>query len=246
LNYILANIFAFSTSWQLHSYRRRSYRDLANYKQAQADLEEHTKNLERVVAERTEKLKDDERLAAIGATAGIVGHDIRNPLTAITGAVYVANKRLNNFLDGKDKEDLKENLNFIGDQTLYVNKIVADLQDYARPLNPEIAEANVENLFQSVLSTLKVPANIQVNRLVDQNFPPLRTDPDYIRRIMFNLCNNAVQAMPNGGTLTIRAACNGRERIFTAEDTGWGFLNKQEKNCLRRCSRLNRKGRALG
>jgi len=57
--------------------------------------------LERLVEERTKQLKDSERLAAIGATAGMVGHDIRNPLQAITGDLYLAKQIWRLFLKVK-------------------------------------------------------------------------------------------------------------------------------------------------
>ena len=63
--------------------------DVTERRKLEMELEKYTKNLENVVKERTEKLKDAERLAAIGATAGMVGHDIRNPLQAILGDLYL-------------------------------------------------------------------------------------------------------------------------------------------------------------
>ena len=71
----------------------------------QAKLEEYSKHLEELVEERTKQLKDSERLAAIGATAGMVGHDIRNPLQAITGDVYLAKTELEGIPDGEEKRE---------------------------------------------------------------------------------------------------------------------------------------------
>ena len=107
LSLLLANIIAFANSWQLHAYRRKRFRDMTERKELQDKLQEYTRHLERLVEERTEKLKNAERLAAIGATAGMVGHDIRNPLTAITGAVYIAQKRLNLLPESETKASFK-------------------------------------------------------------------------------------------------------------------------------------------
>ena len=63
--------------------------DITEQKRLQKEVEDYTKNLESLVKQRTKQLKDAERLAAIGATAGMVGHDIRNPLQAITSDVYL-------------------------------------------------------------------------------------------------------------------------------------------------------------
>ena len=64
--------------------------DISEFKKLQKELENYTRDLEKLVEKRTEELQKKERLAAIGATAGMVGHDIRNPLQAITGDVYLA------------------------------------------------------------------------------------------------------------------------------------------------------------
>ena len=63
--------------------------DITERKKAEMELEKRAKNLEHIVEERTNALRDSERLAAIGATAGMVGHDIRNPLQAMTGDIYL-------------------------------------------------------------------------------------------------------------------------------------------------------------
>ena len=79
----------FSGTGSLRSYIGIS-RDVSERKKAEEKLEEYRKNLEKLVEERTKQLKDSERLAAIGATAGMVGHDIRNPLQAITGDLILS------------------------------------------------------------------------------------------------------------------------------------------------------------
>ena len=79
--------------------------NITKRKKAEAKLEEYQKNLEKLVEERTNQLKDSERLAAIGATAGMVGHDIRNPLQAITSDVYLAKTDLASMPEGEAKEE---------------------------------------------------------------------------------------------------------------------------------------------
>jgi nitrogen fixation/metabolism regulation signal transduction histidine kinase len=167
---VFANIVGALSSRQLHAYRQKSFQDFVKREELQDTLEQHTKHLEELVAERTEKLKNAERLAAIGATAGMVGHDIRNPLTAITGAVYLAKNELKRVPEGNAKEKLKENIDFIGEQTFYVNKIVEDLQDYARPLNPNIEEIDLAQMVQHVISTLKIPQGITAQNLIESTY----------------------------------------------------------------------------
>ena len=116
---------------------------------------------EEQAAESAKKLKDAERLAAIGATAGMVGHDIRNPLQAIIGDVYLAKKELAYVPDSEEKNNAIESLAEIEKNIEYINKIVADLQDYARPLTPIVEETDIENLCQEVILKSNIPKDIK-------------------------------------------------------------------------------------
>ena len=99
-------------------------------------LKRYANQMEELANQRAAQLKDAERLAAIGATAGMVGHDIRNPLQAITGDVYLAKTELAKIPESEEKKNAVESLEEIEKNIDYINKIVADLQDFARPLNP--------------------------------------------------------------------------------------------------------------
>jgi signal transduction histidine kinase len=246
LSLLLTNIIGFSSSWHLHSYRRRSFQDLAKNKELQSRLEQQTNHLEELVEERTEKLKSAEHLAAIGATAGMVGHDIRNPLTAITGAVYIAQNKLKFLPDGEAKDSLKKNLDLIGDQTRYVNKIVADLQDYARPLKPEIEVTDLGKAILSALSTLRIPEGIIVEHLIEMENPRLKTDPLYLQRILTNLANNALQAMANGGKLTVRATRQDNKVLICIEDTGVGIAEEMRSKLFTPLVTTKSKGQGFG
>jgi PAS domain S-box-containing protein len=182
------------------------------------------KKAEEQAQEAAKKLKDSERLAAIGATAGMVGHDIRNPLQAITGDLYLAKTELAALPENEQKINALESLDEIEHNIDYINKIVADLQDYARPLNPRAQETNMKSVFNEILVKNGIPKNIKVAVDVDVKAERIMADPDYVKRIAANLTLNAVQAMPNGGKLTIRAyADKTNDILITVKDTGVGI-----------------------
>lgn len=186
-------------------------------------LEEYSNQMEELAKQRLNKLKDAERLAAIGATAGMVGHDIRNPLQSIVTELYFAKKDLKKLPPGSNTGGVEENLSAIESSVTYINKIVQDLQDYARPINLSIQEINLQALCNEVLSTINIPPNIKTESLIAKNAEKVTTDPLILKRILTNLLNNAVQAMPSGGKLTFNARMEKNQAIISIADTGEGI-----------------------
>jgi signal transduction histidine kinase len=183
------------------------------------------KRAEAQAVESARKLKDAERLAAIGATAGMVGHDIRNPLQAIISDLYLARTELASCPENEAKNSAIESLVEIEKNIDYINKIVQDLQDYARPLNPKAQETDVKAVFNQILTKNGIPKNIKVDVKVEDKAEKIIADPDYVKRIAANLTLNAVQAMPNGGKLTIRVYTDKQndDVLITVKDTGVGI-----------------------
>ena len=183
-------------------------------------LQEYSNRMEELANERLQKLKDSERLAAIGATAGMVGHDIRNPLQAITGDVYLAKTELATVPESEEKNNIQESLTEIAKNIDYINKIVQDLQDFARPLNPNAGEANLKLIIAKLLEKNGLPENVKVSVKVEDMAEKVNADADYLNRILYNLVTNAVQAMPKGGKLTIHVYKEANDVVITIKDTG--------------------------
>ena len=97
-------------------------------------LEEYASQMEELAEQRAQQLKNSERLAAIGQTAGMVGHDTRNPLQAITGDMYLIKQELESMPEGENKQAVFESIDAVNENLTYIDKIVSDLQDYTRPL----------------------------------------------------------------------------------------------------------------
>jgi signal transduction histidine kinase len=152
-----------------------------------------------------------------------VGHDIRNPLQAITSDVYLATTDLESIPESEEKTSIMESLVGIEKNTRYINKIVADLQDFVKPLTPNIEETDIEKLINSVFATLNIPEKIETTYSLEKDFPMIRVDQTYLKRILINLSNNAIQAMPKGGKLTISATCNNGKVTISVQDTGEGI-----------------------
>ncbi|MGE5575172.1 MAG: PAS domain S-box protein [Ignavibacteria bacterium] len=198
-------------------------RDISELKLLQNRLEKYNQDLERTVKERTKQLQEKERLAAIGATAGMVGHDIRNPLQAIVADLYIAKGEIDEIPNVECKRSMLETIAEIEKNVDYINKIVADLQDFARPLKPNIEEADLKRIIDDVLSKNGLPENIKASVNVEVKVNELKADASFINRIMNNLVSNAVQAMPKGGTLAIHAYKEANDIVIKVKDTGIGI-----------------------
>jgi PAS domain S-box-containing protein len=187
-----------------------------------AEVEEYATNMEQLAQERADKLKDAERLAAIGATAGMVGHDIRNPLQSIVGDLYLIACDAGELSEGEGKESIKESIASIKRSVEYIDKIIQDLQDYAKPLKPNVQKTDLEEICQDLLLDVNFPENIDAKYLLEQEAKEVVADPVFLKRILSNLVNNAVQAMPEGGKLEIRGRQENGEVVVSVQDSGVG------------------------
>jgi signal transduction histidine kinase len=211
-----------------------------------SEVEEYASRMEDIAEERAQKLKDSERLAAIGQTAGMVGHDIRNPLQAMISELYLERSDIESLPDGEAKKNLQESISSIEENVFYINKIVADLQDFARPLNPKKEKVEVEQAIKDALNIVKVPSNIVVKVSTQKNLPLLNTDSTMLKRILVNLIQNAVQAMTNGGNLTIETTSQKQQIKIAIQDTGEGIPQQIQDRLFTPLITTKSKGQGFG
>lgn len=194
--------------------------------EAEISLRRYSEHLEEMVKEKTQKLKDAERLVAIGETAAMVGHDLRNPLQVVVNLIYLARLKMESLPPSKREiveiASLDDTLDTILDMSEYMNKIVLDLQDFARPLQPELAEINLLHLIDDTLLAITIPEPIEVLLEIKADVT-ITADTSLIKRVFTNLILNAIQAMPDGGKLTIRALMDECATSIVIKDTGVGI-----------------------
>ncbi len=205
------------------------------------DITEHMK--------AEQQLREAEKFAAIGRTAAMVGHDLRNPLQAIVGHIGLAEERLERLnCPPHERRELKESLKELGELVYYMDKIVSDLQDYARPVMPMPSRTNLSELIKETLSTCHIPPNVLTSIKVPKKLPDVNVDPTIIRRVLTNLITNALQAMPEGGNLELRAYRMKDPQTVTlrVEDTGVGIPKTDHKKMFTPLFTTKSKGQGLG
>lgn len=232
---ILVNVFLQETEKSMQ--RNKSFAAISNY----------AKNLELKVKEANDKLKNAERMVAIGETAAMVGHDIRNPLQAIAGELYMQREGIASLPESDTKKDLLESVRSIEENVYYIDKIVSDLQDFAKPLRAEEEqEVNINDVISDVLTMVPIPDNLLVDIDVENNFPSLCINFQMLKRALANLIQNAVQAMPKGGKLTLKAFTVQDRAEITVEDTGGGIPEDVKPNLFKPLFTTKAKGQGLG
>ena len=202
-------------------------RDVSDLKRAEQELRQVNEELEDRVRLRTSELKDaqeelvrKEKLATLGQLAGSVAHEVRNPLGIIKNAAYFLESANND-----KNEDVCDAFAEINRALFTSNRIVSELLDFARNPKMEVTDTPAGEVVDRALSVVFVPENISVQREDDgKNAVCMRGDAGQIERILANLIQNAVQAMPDGGTLTFRclASVDGRATIEVV-DSGHGI-----------------------
>jgi signal transduction histidine kinase len=221
----VANLVAAFGAWQTHSYRRKNYSEFMQRKALQDELEKHANQLSELVEERTKdlvqaqsRLMQSERLATIGEMAGMVGHDLRNPLAAIKNASYYLRKKQGSSL-GDNGTDM---LNAIDRSVEHANSIVADLLDFSREIHLDLEEYSPKSLVNYVLLAINIPGNVKITQKIASE-PTVWVDANKIERVFTNLVKNAIEAMPAGGTIEISSRRNGENVDFIFADTGSGM-----------------------
>lgn len=169
--------------------------------------------------ESLDSLKRAARLSAVGQLSANLAHEIRNPLAAIDGAV--------DLLRSSDlpETDREEFLGIIQKEAKRLARLLTEMLDYARPKKPEFTAASLEDLARSVaqlLAPVAQKANVRIVIEDSRNVPAIWCDPSQIRQVLVNLVLNGIQAMPDGGQLTIGVYTENRNVIADVRDEGPG------------------------
>jgi PAS domain S-box-containing protein len=167
------------------------------------ELEEKVRQRTRQLLEAQEALVRKEKLAVLGQVAGSVGHELRNPMGVMSNAVYF----LQTVLGDKTDDVVKEYLDIIKNEIAGSERIVSDLLDSVRTRPPN-------------------PETVGVREIIELT---LRGDAQQIHQVLRNLISNGAEAMPDGGTLDIRARADavGKTVTISVSDSGVGMSPEQ-------------------
>lgn len=170
-----------------------------------------------------ERLREAEHLSGIGQLSRSIAHEIRNPLNFISLSVDHIKEKY--YPDGnKDAEKFGSLILSIKQEIKRLNKLVEDFLDYGRPLKLNLQKVDIGKLLEDIIEIISAKAEAEkINIIKDYNsLPMLNTDPDLMKTSIFNVILNAFQAMPDGGTLTIKTEQTDGTFSMLVSDTGVG------------------------
>ncbi len=170
-----------------------------------------------------ERLVRKESFAVIGRISGSIAHDIRHPLATIKNSAYFLNKTLK-----EPDEKTKKHLKLIDSEINHADDIITGITRLAKTKKPEQSKANINKFIKEYFSESPLPEHIKLLTKFDRESLDIMIDPLRFKQVFTNLASNAVRAMPEEGTLTVKARLVRREEIEVKSSES-GVLSEEEK-----------------
>jgi PAS domain S-box-containing protein len=189
-----------------------------------------------------ETLHRQDKLAAVGQLAAGVAHEIRNPLTSMKGYGEF-------LLEDETDPQRREFIEIILDEIGRVNTIVEDFMVLAKPKAVALEEKNIVTIIKNVLSLLEFEARKkQVNMSFEANedIIQIECDEDRLKQVFLNFVKNGIEAMPNGGELTVKVSVENNQVQISIQDTGVGIPQDKLKKIGEPFYTTKKEGNGLG
>jgi signal transduction histidine kinase len=187
-----------------------------------------------------------ERLSALGNMAAAVAHEIRNPLNAISMGL----QRLKvEFQPTDEQGDYSRLTGLMLGEVHRLNSIVEQFLSLARPLEIKAEALPLPEILQELAALEDSDAkrsHVQIRIITAPNLPPLKADPSHLTQALLNLMLNGLQAMPEGGTLTLEAKTSNGNFLIAVTDTGTGIAAENQRRIFEPYFTTKAKGTGLG
>lgn len=192
-----------------------------------------------------ERLEHSRRLAELGEMAARVAHEVRNPLNAIAGAAHYLSTEY------RDDENIRKFTSLIDRQATRVNQVASDLLSVSRPMRLCPGDVNINAVLEEALDSLSEPARCQgITAEIDMlpDIPLIKADEFEIEQALQNILRNAIEAMPDGGTLRVSSAVSdgGACVDILIQDTGHGIPEADKSRIFQSFFTTKIKGTGLG
>ena len=181
-------------------------------------------NVVEELKDKQEALIQAEKLSSLGQMAASVAHEVNNPLSGVLVYTRLLTKKINN--NTFSPQEALDYLAKMDSEIERSSRIIKNLLDFSRQLEPSFRPVNVNEVIQQALSLIGHQAqinNVEIIEGLDHSIPMVTADFDQLRQVLINLTLNAIQAMPDGGTLTLRTSQDDDHIKIDVADTGHGI-----------------------
>jgi len=192
----------------------------AELKSAYQKLNEYTQQLK----DSQEQLIQSEKLSSLGQLSASIAHEVNNPLSGVLTYTQLLIKRIDS--DKFSKESARDYLAKMESELIRSTGLVRNLLDFARQSAPALIETDLNDIINRVLELAAYSARlnkVEVIKELDSSLPKLTADPNQLQQVCTNLVVNAIQAMPEGGKLTLRTSLDKGQLKMEVQDTGYGI-----------------------
>ncbi len=172
-----------------------------------------------------EQVVERERLAAIGTTAAKLVHEIGNPLNGMAVATQLLQRRLDKQRESLDDKVLTT-VHSLREEIGRLARLLQEFRSLSRQQQFAFAPTNLRTVVHEIVSTELshwAARGVRIEQPQSEELPPVLADGDKLKQVVLNLCKNALEAMPEGGTLTLRLQRSGERLTLEVADTGLGI-----------------------
>jgi PAS domain S-box-containing protein len=200
-------------------------RDITRRKRAEEALRQNEEKLRRQAQELEQQLIMSGRLVSLGEVTASMAHEFNNPLGIIMGFVE-------DMLSSTDPADPNYRaLQIVDEESKRCRQIVRDLMEYARPRSIEFCSTSIIDVIEKTLQLVEnrlYKQKVAVEKKLDPELPRIQADSPQLEQVLVNLYLNAIDAMPEGGKLTVEASMAQTDgtapmAVITVADTGFGI-----------------------
>lgn len=182
-----------------------------------------------------------ERLSTFGQLVGSIGHELRNPLGVIETSLFILKGR-----PLATDERATKHLDRIGEQVALANRIVSDLLDMIRDRPLKREPLRLDEVWKDALTSVQLPSGVSLRAEGLEALPTLQGDPGQMRQVFVNLLENAVQAVGESGSVSLRAASGPDGVELVLEDSGPGVSEPIRRRLFEPLMTTKARGIGLG
>src|SRR5204863_907342 len=230
-NAIMLFVFFFVVVWLLTAFRSSHY-----YLEQTVERRTAALRAEMEERKRLEQAKlQGERLAVVGSMAAQVAHEIRNPLGSISLNLDLVERELNVFANsnGSLATECRVLLHEMRSQVSRIRQVLQEYLRFARMPKSERAAVSLKGFLEEKLNFVQPlldQKHVDLRRMLDPNLPPVCVDAEQLWEALLNLIRNALDAMPDGGNLTVTVQRHGAEALMSISDNGRGMTEEEARH----------------